>query len=116
MKEERLYRMLFSSVYPLYLAKIEKKGRTKAELDTLITWLTGYSENQLSELLHLKTDFETFFKKAPDLNPNRMKIKGLICGYRVEEIADPIIQNIRYLDKIVDELAKGRALDKIKRA
>lgn len=116
MKEERLYRMLFSSVYPLYLAKIEKKGRTKAELDHLITWLTGYNEDQLTEQINLKTDFETFFKKAPTLNPNRMKIKGLICGHRVEEITDPILQNIRYLDKIVDELAKGKALDKIKRA
>ena len=112
---ERVYRMLFSSVYPLYIAKAEKKGRTKAEVDEVIFWLTGYNAKTLQQQIDKKVDFETFFAKAPKLNPNVSLITGVICGYRVEEIEDPLIQKVRYLDKLVDELAKGRAMEKILR-
>lgn len=112
----RIYKILFSSVYPLYIQKVEKKGRTKEELDTVIFWLTGYDAKTLQEQIDLKNDFETFFVQAPQMNPNANKITGLICGYRVEEIEDEIIQKMRYLDKLVDELAKGRKMEKILRA
>jgi len=114
-KTARIYRILFSSVYPLYIQKVEKKGRTKDELDTVIFWLTGYDAKGLQDQIDRKTDFETFFAEAPQLNPNASKITGVICGYRVEEIEDPLIQKMRYLDKLVDELAKGRAMEKILR-
>lgn len=111
----RIYKILFSTVYPLYLQKVEKKGRTKVELDTVIFWLTGYNEISLQEQIDLKNDFETFFAQAPQIHPNAHKITGVICGYRVEEIEDPIIQKIRFLDKLVDELAKGKKMEKILR-
>ena len=107
--------MPFASVYPHYIQKAEKKGRTKAELDAIICWLTGYNELTLQQLIDNKVDFETFFVQAPELNPNVSKITGLICGYRVEEIEDKLMQKIRYLDKLVDELAKGKAMEKILR-
>ena len=107
--------MSFASVYPHYIAKAEKKGRTKAEVHEVIHWLTGYDEKALQKILNDKTDFETFFGKAPRMNPNVSKITGVICGYRVEEIEDPLMQKIRYLDKLVDELAKGRKMEKILR-
>ena len=113
---ERVYRMKFSSVYPLYVQKAEKKGRTKNEVDTIIYWLTGYDEKGLQKVLELGTDFEHFFTEAPKMNPNVHKITGLICGYRVEEIEDPIMQKVRYLDKLVDELAKGKSMEKILRS
>lgn len=108
-------RILFSTVYPLYIKKVEKKGRTKEELDTVIFWLTGYNESTLQEQIDLKNDFETFFAQAPQLHPNAHLITGVICGYRVEEIEDKVIQKMRYLDKLVDELAKGRKMEKILR-
>lgn len=114
MKSERVYKLLFSSVYPLYLQKVERKGRTKEELDEIINWLTGFNKEELKEQIENKKDFETFFAEAK-LNPNVTKITGLICGYRVEEIEDPLMQKIRYLDKLVDELAKGRKMEKILR-
>jgi len=116
MKTDRIYKLLFSSVYPLYIQKVEKKGRTKEELDTVIKWLTGYGDEQLKVQIENKVDFETFFAEAPQLNPNASKITGVICGYRVEDIEDPIIQKLRYLDKLVDELAKGKKMEKILRA
>lgn len=116
MENTRVFKMLFASVYPLYITKAEKKGRTKAEVDTIIFWLTGYNEETLQEQIDQKTSFETFFAQAPQINPNVDKITGVICGYRVEEIADPLMKKIRYLDKLVDELAKGKALEKILRA
>ena len=106
----------FARVYPLYIAKVEKKGRSKEELHTVIYWLTGYDEKSLQRQIDDKVDFETFFAQAPLLNPNVSKITGVICGYRVEEIEDKLMQKIRYLDKLVDELAKGRAMEKILRA
>ena len=112
---ERVYRMAFSIVYPLYIKKIEKKGRTKKEVDEIITWLTGYDNNEIEKLIENKTDFETFFDKAPKWNINASKITGTICGYKVEEIEDRIIQKVRYLDKLIDELAKGKAMEKILR-
>ncbi len=115
MDNTRVYRMLFSSVYPLYIAKAEKKGRTKAEVDEIIFWLTGYNAKTLQQQIDKQVDFETFFAKAPKLNPNVSLITGLICGYRVEEIEDPLMQKVRYLDKLVDELAKGKAMEKILR-
>ena len=115
MDNTRVYRMAFASVYPHYVTKVEKKGRTKEELHTVIHWLTGYTEKGLQQVLDKKTDFETFFAKAPKLNPNVGLITGVICGYRVEEIEDPVMQKVRYLDKLVDELAKGRAMEKILR-
>jgi hypothetical protein len=111
----RIFKMPFASVYPLYIQKAEKKGRTKEEVDTLIFWLTGYDRQTFQQLLDNNTDFETFFARAPQINPNVSKITGVICGYRVEEIEDPLMQQIRYLDKLVDELAKGKAMEKILR-
>jgi hypothetical protein len=107
--------MSFASVYPLYVAKVERKGRTKQELHTIIHWLTGYDDKALQQVIEKKIDFETFFAQAPQMNPNVSKITGVICGYRVEEIEDKLMQKVRYLDKLVDELAKGRAMDKILR-
>ncbi|HJP62757.1 MAG TPA: DUF2200 domain-containing protein [Mucilaginibacter sp.] len=115
MDHTRVYRMSFASVYPLYINKVERKGRTKAELDEIIAWLTGYDAPALQQVITNKTDFETFFAEAPALNPNVSKITGVICGYRVEEIEDPVMQKVRYLDKLVDELAKGRPMEKILR-
>ena len=115
MANTRIYKTAFASVYPHYILKAEKKGRTKAEDDEIIFWLTGYNKQSLQQLLENRTDFETFFSNAPRLNPNVVKITGLICGYRVEEIEDELMQQIRYLDKLVDELAKGKAMDKILR-
>lgn len=108
--------MSFSTVYPLYIKKVEKKGRTKEELDIVIIWLTGYNEQTLQQQIDKRVDFETFFAEAPQLNPNVSKITGLICGYRVEEIEDKLMQKVRYMDKLVDELAKGRKMEKILRA
>ena len=107
--------MPFASVYPHYIAKAEKKGRTKAEVDTIIQWLTGYDAKALHHILDSRTDFETFFAQAPQLNANVGMIIGVICGYRVEDISDPLMQKIRYLDKLIDELAKGRPMEKILR-
>lgn len=107
--------MSFAGVYPMYIQKAEKKGRTKEEVDTIIYWLTGYNKKTLQKQIDTKVDFETFFAEAPQLNPNVSKITGLICGYRVEEIEDKLIQKVRYLDKLIDELAKGRAMEKILR-
>ena len=115
MNNTRVFKMSFASVYPHYIHKAEKKGRTKAEVDEIIFWLTGYNEQMLQQHLDHKTDFETFFARAPQINPNVSKITGLICGYRVEEIEDELMQKIRYLDKLVDELAKGKAMEKILR-
>jgi hypothetical protein len=111
----KIFKMSFASVYPFYVVKAEKKGRTKAEVDKIICWLTGYDENDLSEILGKGTDFENFFQKAPQINPNAQKITGNICGYRVEHIEDKLMQQIRYLDKLIDELAKGKAMEKILR-
>jgi hypothetical protein len=107
--------MTFASVYPLYIQKAERKGRTKEEVDTIIYWLTGYDQQLLQEVIEKKTDFENFFINAPAMNPNVSKITGVICGYRVEEIEDKIMQQVRYLDKLIDELAKGKAMEKILR-
>lgn len=107
--------MSFARVYPHYIQKAEKKGRTKAEVDGIIFWLTGYDEQSLQRLLDEKVDFETFFMKAPQINPNASKITGVICGYRVEDIEDKLMQQVRYLDKLIDELAKGRSMEKILR-
>lgn len=115
MNNTRVFKMSFASVYPHYIQKAEKKARTKQEVDEIIFWLTGYNEKSLQELLDNKTDFETFFAKAPQINPNVSKITGVICGYRVEEIEDKLMQQIRYLDKLIDELSKGKAMDKILR-
>ncbi|MBB5150379.1 MULTISPECIES: DUF2200 domain-containing protein [Ureibacillus] len=116
MKNNRIYKMKFSSVYPLYIQKAEKKGRTKEEVDEIIRWLTGYSQEELEAQIEKESDFETFFNEAPQLNANRKLIKGVICGVRVEEIEEPLMQEIRYLDKLIDELAKGKAMEKILRA
>lgn len=113
MKKERLYATSFSRVYPYYIAKAEKKGRTKAEVDEIIRWLTGYAPKQFEKQLEKGTDFETFYMKAPKLNPKRSLIKGVICGVRVEDIKDPVMREIRHLDKLIDELAKGKEMDKI---
>lgn len=107
--------MKFSSVYPLYIQKAERKGRTKEEVDQIIYWLTGYNETSLTQQIEKEVDFETFFEEAPLLNPNVSLIKGVICGYRVEDIEDPLMQKIRYLDKLIDELAKGKSMEKILR-
>lgn len=115
MNNTRVYKMSFASVYPHYITKAEKKARTKAEVDEIIFWLTGYDEQTLSQIIENKTDFETFFDQAPQINPNVSKITGVICGYRVEEIEDKLMQQIRYLDKLIDELAKGKPMDKILR-
>lgn len=115
MNKERIYKLLFSSVYPLYIKKAEAKGRTKEEVDTIIFWLTGYDKKNLQKQIDQKSDFQTFFDQAPRINPNASKITGMICGYRVEEIEDGIIQKMRYLDKLIDELAKGKKMEKILR-
>ena len=115
MKKHRIYTLSFASVYPLYVQKAEKKGRTKAEVDEVIRWLTGYSDKELQTILESGTDFQTFFAKAPKLNPSRSLITGIICGVRIEEIEDPLMKEIRYLDKLIDELAKGRPMEKVLR-
>src|SRR5687768_12523041 len=115
MDNTRVYRMSFASVYPLYIQKAEKKGRTKAEVDAIIFWLTGYDKQTLQQQIDKKTDFETFFAQAPKINSNVSKITGVICGYRVEEIEDKLMQKVRYLDKLIDELAKGKKMEKILR-
>ena len=114
-KKHRIYTMSFASVYPLYVAKAEKKGRTKAEVDEIVRWLTGYSQKKLEAQIEKQTDFESFFAKAPHLNPSRTLIKGVVCGIRVEDIEEPTMREIRYLDKLIDELAKGKAMEKILR-
>lgn len=116
MTAHRIYKASFASVYPHYVAKAEKKGRTKAEVDEVIRWLTGYTPQELLVQLDLRTDFETFFAQAPALNPSRALIKGVICGVRVEDIDEPLMREIRYLDKLIDELAKGKAMEQILRA
>lgn len=113
--KHRIFTTRFASVYPLYVAKAEKKGRKKSEVDAVICWLTGYSQRELEGQLKRQTDFETFFNEAPKLNPSRALIKGVVCGVRVEDVPDPLMREIRYLDKLVDELAKGKALDKVLR-
>ncbi|MFS4473985.1 DUF2200 domain-containing protein [Chryseobacterium sp. T20] len=115
MQNTRIFATAFSSVYPHYIQKAEKKGRTKEEVHEIIFWLTGYNEKALQEILEDKTDFKTFFEQAPQINPNVSLIKGVICGYRVEEIEDELMRNIRYLDKLIDELAKGKKMEKILR-
>ena len=115
MDNSRVYKMKFASVYPHYIAKAEKKGRTKEEVDAIISWLTGYDQAALNQILDNKTDFETFFAEAPQPNPNVSKITGVICGYRIEDIEDLLMQKIRCLDKLIDELAKGKAMEKILR-
>jgi hypothetical protein len=114
-KKQRIYTMSFLSVYPLYIAKAKKKGRTKKEVDEIIQWLTGYSQKELEKEIKNQTDFETFFAKAPKKNPNRSLITGKICGVQIEEIEEETMREIRYLDKLIDELAKGRVMEKILR-
>ena len=116
MAKHRIYTTSFASVYPLYVAKAERKGRSKAEVDQIITWLTGYGQKELQVQLEKRTDFETFFAEAPAINPSRALIKGVVCGVRVEEIEEPVMREIRYLDKLIDELAKGKAMDRILRS
>ncbi|TYR77055.1 DUF2200 domain-containing protein [Rossellomorea vietnamensis] len=115
MAKHRIYTTSFASVYPHYVTKAEKKGRTKEEVDEIICWLTGYNREELAHILENKTDFETFFAEAPQLNSSRTLIKGVICGIRVEDIEEPTMKEIRYLDKLIDELAKGKAMEKILR-
>ncbi|WIV13273.1 DUF2200 domain-containing protein [Proteiniborus sp. MB09-C3] len=115
MTKHHIYTMSFSSVYPHYVTKAEKKGRTKTEVDEIIRWLTGYSQEELEVQLEKQIDFETFFAEAPQLNPSRTLIKGVVCGVRVEDIEEPTMQEIRYLDKLIDELAKGKVMNKILR-
>ena len=115
MARHRIYTISFASVYPHYIAKAEKKGRTKAEVDQIILWLTGYEQTALQTRLDKKTDLETFFAEAPEPNPSRTMIKGVVCGIRVEDIEEPTMREIRYLDKLIDELARGKAMDKILR-
>ncbi len=112
----RIYSTSFASVYPLYVAKARKKGRTQGEVDAVILWLTGYDEGQLEAHLAAKPDFETFFAQAPAMNPARERITGVVCGVRVEAVAEPLMREIRYLDKLIDELAKGRPMEKVLRA
>ena len=116
MPGHRIYKTSFKSVYPHYVAKAERKGRTKAEVDAIIRWLTGYSQEELGALLNEGVDFEGFFTSAPKLNPSRTLITGLICGVRVEQVKEPLMREIRYLDKLIDELAKGKAMEKILRS
>lgn len=116
MAGHRIYRMSFASVYPHYVNKAERKGRTKAEVDEIICWLTGYGHAELDAQIEAKTDFETFFADAPAMNPSRGLIKGVVCGVRVEEIEEPTMREIRYLDKLIDELARGKAMEKILRS
>jgi hypothetical protein len=115
MNRHRIYTTSFASVYPAYVTKAEKKGRTKTDVDDVICWLTGYTQEALEAQLEQQTDFETFFAEAPQLNPSRALIKGVVCGVRVEDIEEPTMREIRYLDKLVDELAKGKAMEKILR-
>ncbi|MBR0600281.1 DUF2200 domain-containing protein [Sinanaerobacter chloroacetimidivorans] len=116
MNNERVYKMKISGVYPLYIQKVERKGRTKAEVDTVIQWLTGYDEHGLQSQIDRDVDFEAFFAEAPQINPNASKITGVICGVRVEEIEDSLMQKVRWLDKLVDELAKGKPMEKVLRS
>ena len=115
MVNTKVFKMAFASVYPHYVVKVEKKGRSKEELHEVIEWLTGYDEAGLKEVIEKRVDFETFFAEAPRMHPNASKVTGLICGYRVEEIEDPLMQKVRQMDKLVDELAKGKAMEKILR-
>lgn len=115
MAKHKIYSMSFAKVYPLYISKAEKKGRTKEEVDEIIRWLTGYSQEGLEAEIEKETDFETFFSQAPEMNPSRSLIKGVICGVRVEEIEEALMQEIRYLDKLIDELARGKSMEKILR-
>lgn len=115
MEKPRIYKMSFSNIYSLYIQKAEKKDRTKNEVNEIIFWLTGYDENSLQQQINNEVDMEMFFRQAPSINPNASFIKGVICGYRVEEIEDVLMQQIRYLDKLIDELAKGKAMEKILR-
>lgn len=115
MSKHRIFTTAFASVYPLYVQKAERKGRTKDEVDQIIRWLTGYDQRGLQRQLDQRHDFETFFEQAPQMNPNCSLIKGVVCGIRVEEVEDPLMQRIRYLDKLVDELAKGKSMEKILR-
>lgn len=115
MSLQRVYRIRFSSVYPMYVQKVERKGRTKAELDQVIRWLTGYTQAGLEHQIEGETDLETFFDQAPGFHPNAALIQGVVCGVRVEDIEDPLMRKIRYMDKLVDELAKGKAMEKILR-
>lgn len=112
---ERVFAYTFGDIYKLYIEKVEKKGRTVEELDQVLTWLTGYDKDKLQTQIDKKSDLRTFFEEAPTMNPNRTQIKGVICGVRVEDIEDPLMQNIRYMDKLVDEIAKGKAIEKIMR-
>jgi hypothetical protein len=116
MEKHRIFTTPFASVYPHYITKAEKKGRTKAEVDTIISWLTGYTQDELQQKIDNRKDFETFFAEAPQLNENVSKITGVICGYRIEEIENKLMQKIRYLDKLIDELAKGKMMEKILRS
>lgn len=116
MTKHRIFTTSFASVYPLYVQKAERKGRTKEEVDRIICWLTGYGEEGLRQQLEEKTDFETFFARAPAFHPNAALVKGVVCGVRVEDVEDPLMRKIRYLDKLIDELAKGRAMEKILRS
>lgn len=115
MTNDRVFALKFAKVYPLYVQKAERKNRTKEEVDKVICWLTGYSQAQLHRQIEQETDFKTFFARAPAFNPNSALIKGVVCGIRVEEIEDPLMKKIRYLDKLIDELAKGKAMEKILR-
>lgn len=115
MAKHRIYTMSFASIYPLYIEKAKKKGRTKTEVDEILTWLTGYNQAELQTQIEKRTDLETFFAEAPKLNPARSLITGIICGVRVEEIKEPLMQEIRYMDKLIDELAKGKVMEKILR-
>jgi hypothetical protein len=115
MKKQRIFTTSFASVYPFYIQKAEKKGRTKEEVDVIICWLSGYSQQALQQQIDKNIDFETFFAQAPQINENASKITGVICGYRLEEIEDQLMQKIRYLDKLIDELAKGKTMEKILR-
>ena len=114
--KNRIYKMSFGRVYPLYVAKAERKGRTKAEVDEIMYWFTGYNQKRLEAQIKKQTDFETFFREAPKMNPSRVLIKGVVCGVRVEDIKDPIIREVRYLDKLIDELAKGKKMENILRS
>ena len=116
MENTRIFKSSFAGVYPHYIQKAIKKGRTKDEVDHIICWLTGYTQQELQQQIDDKIDFETFFAQAPELNPNSSKITGMICGYRIEEIEDKLMQKIRYMDKLIDELAKGKKMEKILRS
>jgi hypothetical protein len=113
MPQHRIYRVKFASVYPLYVQKVERRNRTKEEVDQIICWLTGYSQTELQRHIEVQSDFETFFASAPLFNPKASQINGVVCGVRVEEIEDPLMRKVRYLDKLIDELAKGKALEKV---